>query len=149
MAEILKKITVKAVCGQLDKPEKATAIMTIFGLIRQATPDKSDYGDYVRFKGQFEAVDLETGSVYQSGTLILPEIAEGLLFGAVSGMDEDTQLQFALEIGLKPSKSPTGYDYTVKPLTDQGTADPLADLRAKLALPSPQVDNVAKIEGKK
>lgn len=136
--EFLKKITVKGVCGAIDtKPEKAAAIMTVYGLANEAKADRSDYGDYVRFGGSFEAVDMNSGKAYRSGRMILPGIAEGLLAGALS-QDNTESVQFALEIGIKPSKSPVGYDYTVKPLVEVGENDPLADLRGKLALPSPE-----------
>lgn len=137
MAKILKKITVKGVCGEIEKPEKEIGLMTVYGLANSGTPDSSQYGDYVRFNGQFEAVDHKTGELFQSGTMIIPGIGEVLLYGALSNIGEDGgSLRFAFEFGIKPSKSPTGYDYTLKPLTESNASDPLADLRAQLKLPA-------------
>lgn len=141
MSEIVKKITVKTVCGKFEKPSKASKLMTVYGLANEAKADSSDYGDYVRFKGNFEAVNLATGEVFKSGSMILPEIAEQILSGALSGEDVNG-VQFALEIGIKPSTSPVGYDYSVKPVIDTGENDPLADLRGKLSLPAPKGDAV-------
>lgn len=47
-------------------------------------------------------------------------------------------LEFALEIGIKPSDTPIGYEYTTKPLIKTGSADPLADLRQKIPALSDQ-----------
>jgi hypothetical protein len=135
--EIVKKITVKAVSGGLEKPEKPTPIMTVYGLLTDSKPDHSDYGDYIRFSGNFEAVNMSNGEHFRSGRLILPGIAEGLLQGALEQEGVES-VQFALEIGIKPSKSPVGYDYTVKPLIETSENDPLADMRGKLSLPSPE-----------
>jgi len=148
--EFLKKITVKGVCPglkEMEKPEKPDAIMTVFGLVTGAKPDRSDYGDYIRFEGNFEAVDMGTGNAYRSGRMILPGIAEGLLAGAFNGEGVES-VQFALEIGIKPSKSPVGYDYTVKPLVESAENDPLADLRGKLSLPAPKSEPEAAASGK-
>ncbi len=48
-------------------------------------------------------------------------------------------VQFAYEIGVKPTDSPIGYEYVTTPIVEPGGADPLADLRSKLPkLPAPK-----------
>jgi len=135
--DIVSKITVKGICGALKEPEKPVKLLQVYGLVRSSEVGKTTYGEYIRFRGNFEAVNLETGQMYQSGALILPAIAESLLYGAAASLEEGSALRFAFEIGIKPSKSPTGYDYTVTPLVEGSENDPLADLRSQVkALPS-------------
>ncbi|RJP44495.1 hypothetical protein C4587_01790 [Candidatus Parcubacteria bacterium] len=153
MTELVKKITAKGIVPDLaervktpgdlyDADEKtivATPVFHVYGLARKYDAERSQYGEYLRFTGDFEAVNLKTGEVHRAGSMILPDIAENVLAGAMN--TEGAQaVQFALEIGVKPSKSPVGYDYTVKPLVENREAeDALTTLRAasRAALPAP------------
>ncbi len=137
MTEIVKKITVKGVVGdRIAKPEKAVALCHIYGVCNGFKAGQTQYGNFVKFSGRFEGMNLETGEVQASGALILPGIAENLLAGVVG---ENESVEFAFEIGIKPSKSPVGYDFTVKSLIEHRGSDPLASLRDQVAnaLPAP------------
>ena len=128
---IVKKITVKGVMDdKIPAPEKGKpkALCHVFGVVRSAKGSSTTFGPYIRFSGTFEAINLETGEQFHSGTLILPGIAESLLFGAC-GEHPEASVEFAFEIGVKASNSPVKYDFTVKSLIDQRGADPLKALR--------------------
>lgn len=143
-ASIAKKITVKGLVPDLKDIDRATLkgnkpLVHVYGIARGFTPDSSQYGDYIRFNGDFEGVNLETGEAQRAGSMILPEIAQNLLHGVMNA-EGNNAVEFALEIGIKPSKSPVGYDYTVKPLIESVEADPLKALRgaSQKALPAPE-----------
>lgn len=134
---LVKKITVKTVCGQLAKPETNKLIMRIFGQATGVKPGQSNLGEYVALIGSFEAVKLETGEIYRSGRAILPPLVSDLITGKMTG---DTT-QFAFDVGIKPSASPVGYDYYCVSLIPSGDTDPLSTLKkqieAKTAAPGP------------
>jgi len=146
MSNIVKKITIKSVCGETKAPadDKNHPLMTVFGLAKKCEPSTTQYGEYIKFSGAFEAVNLATGEVVVAGQMILPQVVESLIFNALD--QENTEgVQFAFELGVKADKNPRGYIYTVKSLVEPSGSDPLADLRSKVALPS----NVKKLENKK
>jgi len=153
---ILKKITM-ATCGAKPDIEKviayknahgASAIMpllTVYGIASdfKAAAGKDGMGDYVKFLGQFKAVNVETGEVFVSGAAILPGAAPDLVFGALRALGEaGGSVEFAFNIGVKfDATAVTKYVYSVQQITALGQADPLAALESKLsqaALPSPE-----------
>lgn len=142
--ELLSKVTVKTV-GAQPKPksiEHQTDLCAIYGILRGYTIGQSAYGEFIKFKGDIEARNLETDETYKSGALILPGIVSGILQGAVDGNPE-SDVEFGVIVGVKPSeKGNTGYEYTIKPLTEVKEADALVALRSVvnsklLALPAP------------
>ncbi len=173
IASIIPKITMKTVDAQ-PAPRTVTVkedLVHIFGRAERVNEGSTTYGIFHKYKGTFEAVNLKTGEVYRSSSLLLPEIADGILLpemlarGATLGKEKtakspeesgqpvsaDAQpVDFALAIGVVPQESKDesgrGYQYSVRPLMEATTADPLASLRAvsqdaqQLALPAPQTE---------
>lgn len=142
--ELLAKITVKTV-GAQPKPKSVSAyidLCAIYGILRKYTIGQSAYGEFIKFNGDIEAKNLDTGEVFKSGSLILPGIIAGVLQGAVDG-NPDSDVEFGVIVGVKPSeKGNTGYEYTIKPLMEVKEADALIALRGMVdsklkALPSP------------
>ncbi|WWT38939.1 ssDNA binding protein [Enterobacteria phage PRDroyal] len=137
--EIVSKLTLKTI-GAQPKPHSVkenTALASIYGRVRGKKVGQSTFGDFIKFEGEFEGVNIATGEVFRSGALILPKVLESLLAGAVDG---ENTVDFAVEIWAKPSeKGNTGYEYGVKPLIEPAASDELAALRnqVKAALPAP------------
>jgi len=142
MSSLIKKISAKTIVGDVSPPEKATALYTVIGIANGIKTGNSTYGEWLALTGQFEAVNLETGEAYVSPQVFLPEPLQGLIAAKVRTPDENGKMpsvQFAVEVGFKPSKSTFGYEYTVRELVDSSDNDPLADLRKALpALPKPE-----------
>ncbi|WWT38288.1 ssDNA binding protein [Enterobacteria phage PRDfuchsia] len=139
--EIVSKLTLKTI-GAQPKPHSVkenTALASIYGRVRGKKVGQSTFGDFIKFEGEFEGVNLATGEVFRSGALILPKVLESLLAGAVDG--ENTTVDFAVEVWAKPSeKGNTGYEYGIKPLIEPAASDELAQLRQTVkaaALPAP------------
>ena len=145
-------------------------VAQVYGRARGASYGTTHLGEYLKFKGDFEAVNLATGEVYRSQNLLLPEIASALLAealtmkGAVTGtipapgtkepgkppVDASTPIEFAFEIGVrsKASTTPGGaaYEYTVRPLMESRETDSLSGLRALLPGHKAPVEQPAAIE---
>lgn len=129
-ASVVKKITVKTVCGRLEKPTENKIVMRLFGQANGKQAGQSNLGEYVAVLGTFEAINTTTGEAMRSGRAILPPLVTDLIIGQLT--DKGT-VQFALDIGIKPSTSPVGYDYFCKPLIDSGDSDPLSALKKQVA----------------
>lgn len=130
-AEILRKITLKT--SGLDKTAiqaalgnaKAVDLLKIVGVTTSATPGQSDLGEFVKFNGQFQAVNMVTGEQFGSTVAILPNfIAQQL----ASALAQSSEVEFGLLIGAKKSASVTGYEYTVKPLVEPVVSDKMGKL---------------------
>lgn len=132
--KIVQKLTVKTM-GAQPKPhsvKEATDLVQMYGVIRGSEVGTSNFGDFVKFKGEFEGVNLESGEVVRSSVLILPKMLENILKDSLPTGDDVTGLnvQVAVVIGVEPSeKGNTGYAFTVKPLIEPEVSDELAGLR--------------------
>jgi hypothetical protein len=150
-AQLVTKITVKTVCGSPDIEKivnakgKSIELMDVFGFVRKAAPGSSDMGDYVKFKGSFKAVNLETGEVFESGALILPGVASEAIDGAFT--DETTELKFGFRIGVKyapENKGAVKYSYFAVPLSHPAENDPLVMLENQIKAEFPRLAAPAK-----
>lgn len=128
---LVSKITVSTLDAQpkAHSVKEDTHVATIYGRCTKKEVGQTQYGDFVKFGGEFEGVNAQTGEAYRAGTLIVPQILEALLDNAIN-VDENNAVDFAVEVWVKPSeKSKTGYVYGIKPLIEPAESDALAQLR--------------------
>ena len=144
----LRKITVAGIGATPDlevllkQSGKQMLVARVYGVARRAKPEmgKEGRGDYVKFYGQFKAVNVVTGESFVSGALILPGVVQDQLYGA---MDGDVQgVEFAVDIGAKyDPDAVTKYVYFAKSLIKPKDNDPLLLMEKQLAglkaLPAP------------
>lgn len=138
--EILRKLTLKN-CG-LDKStiaealegKKSIDILRVAGITTSATPGQTDLGAFVKFGGNFQAVNLLTGETFSSTVCILPNFIADTLAGA---LEQSLEVEFALAIGAKASKTVTGYEYTVRPLVEAQVNDKLGALLSAAGMDKP------------
>lgn len=132
---LIKKISVKTVCGDLKvllrqgKLKDNMLLMRVMGIATGTATGTGDYGSWVAFKGSFEATNMINGIVRQSGRCLLPDVASELLEAAVvqSGV---TGVEFAFDITLHfDNTSATGYVFGATPLLTPSANDPLALLK--------------------
>lgn len=136
--EQIRKITLKNVMGGnpdievlVKAPNKRIDLCTIYGIARRFKPDESEKGQFIRFYGQFKAVNLKTGEVFQAGQVILPGAAQDALWGAMSGT-EGAQVSFAIKVGVKYSPTAIAkYEYTVESQLPPQENDPLKALEVQ------------------
>ena len=146
MQQLLKKLTVKGIMGAkvdtLPQIEKLIAsknlketvpLARIIGRADKARPDTSKLGDFVRFGGEFVGINLVTGERFDSGSAILPGIAESAVYGMMGQLNDKGQassaVEFAFEIGARyDATAATKYVYVVTPLLEAKPSDPMKAL---------------------
>lgn len=96
--------------------KKPCSLFKAYGLATSIAYGESDNGDWTKFKGQFEAVNTQTGEICRSGELFLPNNVTPILESqiiAAKGEDSFKGIQFAIEVGAKEDEeSAVGYIYT-------------------------------------
>ena len=97
-------------------------------------PDNSR-SEWLAFKGQFEATNLITGEVYQSGACIMPGALPDMLYGAIKNDDGTFKnAEFAVEFGAHYDKgAATSYVFDTKTLLAPKESDAMAALKAQVA----------------
>lgn len=136
--KLLNKISIKGVCGaiKVGKGDAERALLQVMGIVSGTLLKTTQYGDSTGLKGQFKAVNVETGEIFRSGVCYLPNVATDLIAGALR---EGMQLEFAFGISVKPADNPIGYEYNVASLLPVAENDPLDALESRLevrALPA-------------
>jgi hypothetical protein len=156
MSSLIRKISAKSVCGKIEVPKSAKKLFVVFGHAQKTKSGTTDYGTWTALVGRFEAVNTETGEVFQSPQCFLPEPMQSMITVSLEELDDDgnrvtNSVQFSIEVGIKPSDVPIGYEYTTKEIVEADTADPLAALRdaSKDALAAPKKKNGKKGNNKK
>lgn len=122
--------------------KKKTVVVRIYGRAMDMKADATDIGPFIKFTGEFEAVNLIDKTKYRSKVLILPSVAEQFLGDAVTSIKEDDPnavAQFGLDITVEENRSNKGgykFKYGVQPLIDAPKRDALSMLGESLgALP--------------
>lgn len=141
-ATLIKKITAKVMMGEVDKsliPESENSIdlFHAYGIATSVKTGSTNFGEWTALIGQFRAVRLDNGDVFESGKMLLPDIARDAIVGRLGATADTKGIEFAFTIGIKrdtAKNSARGYVYTAKPMIEITEADPIAKLEAK-ALP--------------
>jgi hypothetical protein len=130
--EILRKLTIKNTGWNTSELKAAvtkapsTDILKIAGVITAIRPGQTQLGEYAELVGQFQAVNLESGEMFQSSKAILPGFIADPMVEAHAGGQE---VEFAIQIGVKRNEgSVVGYEFSVKPLVEPKVSDKLAKL---------------------
>lgn len=143
----IRKLSAKQVMGDIRdtvaemrvaKETGTRALYSLIGMAHGVRSGESDNGPFCALLGSFEATNYSTGEVFQSGQCFVPRAVEDVMIASLrAGQKEDkgASIQFGIEVGVKLSDTPIGYEYTVRNLVKTTNADPLASLRA--AMPAP------------
>lgn len=144
----LRRITAKSVAElrgikllELPRPVKAQDLFDLVGTVfsSKVMPDRTGTkNDSVRFSGEFQACNIDTGEVYaESGICYIP-VMEAVLHTTVQNAiaaDPKARLALALRISIKPAPSDkpsaTGYEFDVQRLipTERKQDDPITQLK--------------------
>lgn len=143
MSNILKKISTKTAVSVMDFKQFTvdTAVLRIMGICRKAIPgEHPQYGRFLKFVGEFQAIDLRTGNISVSSVAFLPAPVDGMLEAALQGA-EDSPVEFGFDITVHPRPDlQVGYEYVVSEVIESAPSDPMAALAARMsqkALPKP------------
>ena len=151
---LLKKLSVKSVCGKPTAPvgKETKWLLEVFGVATDIKRGTTDKGDWYAFVGAFQALNMETGAVYRSGVLFVPDIVGNLILPKITA-EETNSVEFGFRIGVgADDSSATGYVYHAEPLLPVDENDPVELLSRKLsevkALSAPEVKTDKKKEEK-
>ncbi|MGA9854261.1 MAG: hypothetical protein WBR29_03150 [Gammaproteobacteria bacterium] len=162
-AMLVRKISPKTIMGKVTIPLKSdgkpyvdedgvpvkfpdTVLYSVFGLSHGIRTGTGDNGPFCAFLGSFEAVRSKDGKRFQGGQCFVPKAIEDLLVASMKAGQKDdpsASVEFAVEIGIKFAQTAVGYEYTIKNLVKTKNADPLADLRSRLANSHPTLAALA------
>lgn len=129
----LKKITTKEVIGAIapHSVSEYTSLYIVYGIAAMRKAKSTQYGEYVEFIGQFRAIVAETGEIFESSKCILPQDAEDMVVGQMTG---EGTFEFAFNVGVAPNeRSPRGYAFICEPITEQATSSSLDRLAGQIA----------------
>lgn len=154
MKKLVRKISPATVCpNSLQRLDVAGApsevvLYDVYGIASSFQLGTTDKGDFIKFRGQFEAVTPD-GDIVSSGAVFLQQPYEDMLFGMMEGIkaqDPNGVVQFGCRVSIVPPAkgkvSSTGYEYQCAALLESSES-PLETVRALvnksrelLALPS-------------
>lgn len=131
--EPLKKITMKEIGANelIEKCKntgKVVVLAHIYGTATDATMGSTSLGEFIKFKGRFEAV-LESGKRYSAPAIILPSIVNDVIANTLSD-SANGRIDFAYTILAKPDSNAFGFKYGAQPLIEPRATDELLALRA-------------------
>jgi len=139
---LIKKISINKVIGGKPKiaeiakyfadhpEEKALYLARFFGTANGTKNGISDFGEWMCLTGQFRAINVETGETFDSGICFLPDVAQDMVLGALTGSNA---VDFAFDIGVVlDASSATGYVYIATPLVQEEN-NPINRMQEKLA----------------
>lgn len=147
--KLIKRISVAQVVNltakEIETLEGERHLMRVIGIARSYELGMSQFGEFIRFKGEFRATNLETGELYAAPVCFLPEPADGLLKTQLDelGNDSKTPVEFAFDISIVPHDGERGYQYRVTTLMDSQPSDPLATLMQQVGVPEVQASQTA------
>ena len=135
----LKKITAREV-GCESKPGES---FVVIGRINRATPQNGQNGPYVKFGGNFHAINEQTGKEFASAVFLSPGIAEDVLYSGLMDAqetgDKTASTEFAMrfktmatEADAKGRRNAMGYIWHSEFLIEPAGDDPLARLMASV-----------------
>lgn len=159
--EPVRKITMKGL-GAVPKPDdyeigQIKPVATVYGRADGYKTDTSNYGDYKKFKGEFEAVRASDGHVQIASALIMPDVFADMLSAAVDRSADGAGVEFAIIVcirGVEKRDGTKGYEWAIETVRTPTRSDSLAALRqetvaAVAALPAPQEKEAEKAPASK
>lgn len=157
MATLLKKLSIKGVCGDIKAPAvgEVRELAVIMGYARTSEIKKTTFGDSIGFHGDFKGIDIDTGEEFRSGVCYLPDVASDLLNNAMMGGEGSVEFGFKISVvGVKGRQEgeQNKYEYRCSPLMEAAENDPLNALENRIKnkqLAAPKAAPQAKVEEKK
>ncbi len=135
--QIIKKISLRTVCGIIKSPaeNEKKELMVIYGTAIGSKTGTTIYGDFTGLKGNFAAINSETGEELRAGEAYLPDVALNLIMAAFKE-SENNAVTFGFKIfatGLKPDeKDNAQHTYSAEPLLETENDDPLTVMKKQI-----------------
>lgn len=139
-ATVLSKISIKSIgrsgAEWVTNKDGVTPLGRIAGYARGSIMKEDAQGNAIEaLVGEFTAINLESGEVFQSGVCYLPAgMHEQILAALRKPAGENaapTAVQFAVEIACRKASNKAGYEYVGTMLDKPAESDPMEQLRHK------------------
>lgn len=118
---------------------KAVPVLRVWGIASSKTAGVTQFGPYLKFSGEFAALNYVTGEEARSQGLLLPAVAEGVVASLVDkAAKTGGQAQIGIEITVEYNNSAKGgtkFKYGVTPLFEYKGDDALAEMAKQLPTP--------------
>lgn len=122
-----------------DGKGKPVPVLRVWGIVSTAVSGTSQFGNYIKFGGELAAINLVNGDEARSQSLLLPQVAEGVVKSLFDKAAKDGgSAQIGIEICVEENisaKGGTKFRYTVKPLFEYKGDDALAEMAKSLPAP--------------
>jgi hypothetical protein len=119
---------------------KTVSVLRIWGIVSGREVGQSQYGQYMKFKGEIGALNLVDGAEARAQSVLFPQIAETVVNSLFDkSAKEGGSAQFALEITVEFNSSQKGgtkFRYGVKPLIEFKGEDALSTMAKQLPAPA-------------
>lgn len=140
--ELIRKITGKNVMVGVTIPtDKATALYHVLGIVKSYKCETADLGDYILFTGDFLATRLSDGAEFRAPKCILQKPLDDVIANqydaAIKSAGEEAKgvaVDMAIEIGVKPEKTPTGYQWVMTSLIPMAKNNALESIKERVQL---------------
>lgn len=125
--------------AEASKP-KTVSVLRVWGIVSGREPGTSQFGNYMKFKGEIAALNLASGEEARSQSLLLPQIGETVVNSLFDKAAKDGgTAQVALEVTVEFNDSQRGgtkFRYGVKPLIEPKGEDALTIMAKQLPVPA-------------
>lgn len=142
--EIARKITLRTCGATVEaikdavhplKEGESVELLKIAGVTVAAQVGQTDKGEFIRLRGEFLAINQNTGEQFTAAECILPTFLGQTLQTALATSE---RVEFALSIGARKSaKSVTGYEFIARPLVAAEPSERLTKLLAVAGMDKP------------
>jgi len=123
---------------------KTVSVLRIWGIVSGREQGTSQYGQYMKFKGEIGALNLVDGTEARAQAVLLPQIAETVVNSLYDkAAKEGGSAQIGLEITVEfnnSAKGGTKFRYGVKPLIEFKGEDALSVMAKQLPPPAMLTD---------
>lgn len=137
---ISRKLTIATVTGApakwfkrvMEADGKVVKLCSIYGITTGYIAGATEYGEFLKFRGNFRGVNTETGEIQNAPQVILPTHIGEMLRAQLEGGAQS--VQFAFDIGARfDASSLTKYVYELASTLPAAENDPLAAIELAIA----------------
>ena len=129
-AMLLMKITMKSIGADLSSVKSvAKDHFEVWGMANAVEVIATTFGDSEKLRGEFRAVNLDSGELFQSSSAFLPRIVNDQIAAQLKN-DSGSVVKFAYRVGTRPSSIAVGYEYVVTPLLAAEPSELMSELQA-------------------
>jgi len=127
--------------GAVVTPAPVMPLYSVIGFVHGGKPGATEYGEFIKFHGQFRATNAADGVITDAPTLIIPNFLAEALWAVVNAPGRQSPVQIALKFGVQyDTAANTKYRFRIENLLAPSEHDPLEMLAAAVAAGQPLLE---------